>query len=204
MRGHGRSDSPDDPAQYSQEACVADLAALLDTCGVGAAVVGGHSLGGYLSLAFRLAHPDRVAALMLIDTGPGFKQDAGRARWNEMAEGFALGFETRGLDVLAASPEINAGPHDPQGLARAARGILTQADDRIISSLPDIDVPTLVVVGDQDRPFLNAADYLAAKIPGATKVVITEAGHAPNLDQPARFDAAVTALPHDLHHPAQG
>ncbi len=131
---------------------------------------------------------------MLVDTGPGFKQDAGRAQWNDMAEGFARDFETRGLDALASSPEVNAGPHDPQGLARAARGILIQADATIISSLGDIDVPTLVLVGDRDRPFLNAADYLAAKIAGATKVVIADAGHAPNLDQPASFDAAVTAF----------
>ena len=194
LRGHGYSDSPADPSQYSQDASVDDMAAILDECDVTRAVIGGHSLGGYLSLAFWLAHPARVAALLLIDTGPGFKQDAGRAQWNDLAETFATGFETRGLDALSAGPEVNTGPHDPQGLAHAARGILTQTDATVISSLADIDVPTLVLVGEKDRPFLTAADYVAGKIPHSTKVIIAEAGHAPNLDQPAEFDAAVTVF----------
>lgn len=78
------------------------------------------------------------------------------------------------------------------GLVRAGRGMLTQKDDRIIRSLPDIKVPSLIVVGSQDKPFLNASDYMAAKIPGARKVVIEGAGHAANIDQPEAFNRAVT------------
>lgn len=194
IRGHGFSDSPADPARYSQAASVEDMAAILDECGVERAVLGGHSLGGYLSLAFRMAHPERVAALLLIDTGPGFNKDAGRAEWNALAERFAVGFETKGIEALGGSPEVNVGPHDPRGLALAARGILTQTNASIIRSLPGIDVPTLVLVGENDRPFLAAADYMAAKIPGATTVVIADAAHAPGLEQPAEFNAAVTAF----------
>ena len=84
-----------------------------------------------------------------------------------MAERFAVGFETRGLDALAASPEVNAGPHDPRGLALAARGILEQSDASIMASLGEISVPTLVLVGQDDQPFLAAAEIMAAKIPGA-------------------------------------
>ena len=58
QRGHGRSDYPTDPASYSPALAVADIAALLDVAGVDAAVIGGHSLGGYLSFEFLLAHPD--------------------------------------------------------------------------------------------------------------------------------------------------
>lgn len=194
IRGHGQSASPDDPAAYSQPLALGDMAAILDACDAPRATLGGHSLGGYLSLAFRLAHPERVAGLVLIDTGPGYKQDAGREKWNAMAERYAVGFETRGLDALAASPEVNAGPHDPRGLALAARGILTQSDSSIMASLVDIAVPTLVLVGSEDEPFLAAAEIMAAKIPGATSITIGGAGHAPNLDRPAEFDAAVTTF----------
>ena len=69
--------------------------------------------------------------------------------------------------------------------------MLTQADARVISSLPTIAVPALVVVGANDTPFLAASDYMAAKIPGAKKLVIADAGHAANIDQPAAFNAAV-------------
>jgi pimeloyl-ACP methyl ester carboxylesterase len=77
------------------------------------------------------------------------------------------------------------------GLARAARGMLTQRDARVIESLPDIKVPSLIVVGADDTPFLAASDYMAAKIPGAQKVVIPAAGHAVNIDQPQAFIDAV-------------
>src|SRR2546423_4687473 len=69
IRGHGRSDSPDDPSLYSEDLSVGDMAAVLDAAGAERAVVGGLSLGGYLSLAFHLRYPERVAALMLFDTG---------------------------------------------------------------------------------------------------------------------------------------
>src|SRR5258707_5719987 len=82
MRGHGQSDYPSDPAAYSEALTVADMAALLDEVGAGTAIVGGLSLGGYMSLAFHRAHPERVRALLIIDTGPGFKKDDAREASN--------------------------------------------------------------------------------------------------------------------------
>jgi pimeloyl-ACP methyl ester carboxylesterase len=191
LRGHGDSESPDDASRYSQEASFGDMTAILDACAVERAALGGHSLGGYLSLVFALDHPDRVSALLLFNTGPGFRQDAAREKWNRMAERFAAGFDERGLAALGGSPEVTGGRHDAGGLARAARGILPQHDARVITGLPGIAVPTLVVVGDRDRPFLGAADYLAGKIAGARKVVIPDAGHAANIDRPDVFNRAV-------------
>src|SRR5256885_12991745 len=74
MRGHGQSDYPDDPRAYSEALTVADMAALLDEVGATSAIVGGLSLGGYMSLAFYRAHPERVRALLIIDTGPGSRR----------------------------------------------------------------------------------------------------------------------------------
>ena len=84
--------------------------------------------------------------------------------------------------------------HDAAGLALAARGILTQHDSRVLDSLSTIRVPTLIVVGEHDTPFLAATDYMAGKIPGATKCVLVGASHAANIDQPLAFDAAATAF----------
>jgi pimeloyl-ACP methyl ester carboxylesterase len=192
IRGHGQSDSPRRPELYSEAASVADMAAVLDTAGIERAVVGGLSLGGLLSLAFYLAHPSRVTGLLLFDSGPGFKNDDARAEWNRYAETTAASFEHDGLGSLSASPEVGADHQDPVGLAMAARGILTQRDARIIESLPKIDVPTLVVVGADDRPFLAAANAMAAKIPDAELAVLTGAGHASNIDQPEAFNQEVT------------
>jgi pimeloyl-ACP methyl ester carboxylesterase len=193
MRGHGRSDYPDDPAAYSEALTVADIAALLDRVGARKAIVGGLSLGGYMSLAFYRAHPERVSALLIIDTGPGFKKDDAREVWNERARATADRFEREGLDVLkSASRERSTVSHrDASGLARAARGMLTQRDAKAMEVLPEIKVPALVVVGADDTPFLAASDYMAAKIPGAQKAVIPAAGHAVNIDQPQAFIDAV-------------
>jgi pimeloyl-ACP methyl ester carboxylesterase len=195
MRGHGRSGSPQDQAEYSEAATVADLAAILESQGIGRAVIGGLSLGGYMSLAFWLAHPERTAALVLCDTGPGYRRDEARQAWNDNAAATGDRFERDGLAALSGSPETRAGaPGSPLGLARAARGMLAQHDARVITALPDIDVPVLIVVGDRDKPFLGAADYMTAKIPAAVKAVIPDAGHASNIDQPEAFDQAVGAF----------
>jgi pimeloyl-ACP methyl ester carboxylesterase len=192
MRGHGQSDYPQDPKAYNEALTVGDIAALLDEVGAQRAIVGGLSLGGYMSLAFHRAHPQRVSALLIIDTGPGFKKDDARDAWNKRALGTAERFEHEGLEVLkSASRERSTVNHRALGLARAARGMLTQRDASVIESLPDIKVPSLVVVGADDTPFLAASDYMAAKIPGAKKVVIPAAGHAVNIDQPQAFIDAV-------------
>ena len=193
MRGHGKSDYPDDQSLYSEEATVADMAALLDEVGARTAVVGGLSLGGYMSLAFYASHPERVKALLIIDTGPGFKKDEAREGWNRNALKTAERFEKDGLGQLggASAERATAQHRDATGLARAARGMLTQKNARVMNILPDVHVPSLVLVGDKDTPFLAAADYMTAKIPGAQKVVIANAGHASNIDQPAAFNAAV-------------
>jgi pimeloyl-ACP methyl ester carboxylesterase len=85
MRGHGQSDYPENPSAYSEAHTVADIAALLDAVGAKRGIIGGLSLGGYMSLAFFRAHPERASALLIIDTGPGFKKDDAREAWNKRA-----------------------------------------------------------------------------------------------------------------------
>lgn len=195
MRGHGESDYPTDPALYSEALTVADMAALLDEVGAKKAVIAGLSLGGYMSLAFTASHPERVRALMLFDTGPGFKKDEARVKWNETAQRRAAQFDAEGLAALNASDEVKLTRHrDATGLAGAARGMLAQQNDRVIQSLDRIAVPTLVLVGANDTNFLAATDYMAGKIKGAIKVVLADAGHASNLHQPGYFNRAVEAF----------
>jgi pimeloyl-ACP methyl ester carboxylesterase len=193
MRGHGQSDYPEDPAAYSEALTISDMAALLDEVGATSAIVGGLSLGGYMSLAFYRSHPERVRALLIIDTGPGFKNEDARDAWNKRAHDTGDRFEREGLAVLQSlSRERSSVSHrDASGLARAARGMLTQRDASVMESLPAIKVPALVIVGADDTPFLAASDYMAAKIPGAKKMIIPAAGHAVNIDQPQAFVEAV-------------
>ena len=194
QRGHGSSDAPDDMDRYSEQISVADMAAILDAADADRAVLGGMSLGGYLSLAFHLVHPQRVAALVLVDTGPGYRSDEARDKWNAWVERRAQQLE-RGEVPADNSAEVAQAVHErPEGLPRAARGVMAQKDARVIASLDSITVPTLVVVGAQDTDFLAGADYMHRKIPNSSKVVIDNAGHAANMDQPETFNAAVREL----------
>jgi len=192
MRGHGHTESPTDPAQYSADLTVADMTALLRHLGIGRSVIGGLSLGGYVSLAFYLAHPEMVRALVICDSGPGYRNAEAREGWNQRARERADELEGRGLDALGGrSREMREamGEHQSaQGLAHAARGMLAQDGPRVIDGLAGIRVPTLVIVGDQDKPFLAPCEYMAKKIPGARLEVIAGAGHSSNLDQPEAFN----------------
>ena len=192
MRGHGQSDSPADQAQYSEDATVDDMAAILKANGLDRAVVGGLSLGGYMSLAFYVKYPQMVRALMLFDTGPGYRNPQARDGWNQTAYRRAERLEEGGLESLRGGDEVRQSQHrSAEGLAKAARGMLAQFNSNVIECLENIKVPTLVLVGANDKEFLNATDYMANKIPGAKKVVIEDAGHAANIHQPAAFNAAM-------------
>lgn len=194
MRGHGHTAAPLELDYFTPEACVEDMVAILDEQQVDRVVLGGLSLGGYLSIAFTVEHPERVVALCLFDTGPGFRSTGRRERWNHYALERAGAFEALGVDALSESPEARLGVHDPAGLALAARGILTQRDSAVIEALGSIEVPTLVLVGEHDEGFLRAADHMTETIPGAVKHVVRGACDASNIDRPDDFNLAVTTF----------
>ncbi|MBV1880665.1 MAG: alpha/beta hydrolase [Pseudomonadales bacterium] len=187
LRGHGRSDSPSDIEEYSEALTLSDMNKLLDTCDVEKAVISGLSLGGYMSLAFNITNSERVQALMLFDTGPGFRNDKARDDWNQ--------FSISKADRLEGGELKEGSEHfSQQGLANSARGMLTQDDAKVMNSLSTIAVPTLVLVGENDKPFFNACDHMAKKIPMAKKVVLEGAGHSANIDQPKAFNEAVLSF----------
>jgi pimeloyl-ACP methyl ester carboxylesterase len=195
MPGHGRSESPDDPSAYSVASFLAAMLDLVDEAGAERAVFVGHSLGGYLSLDLALTHPERIAGLVLVDTGPGYRNDAARDGWNRMAGAYARDLEAKGLAGLPGGEELAAGVHDTAtGLVHAARNVLAQRDAHVIDGLPTITAPTLVVVGSEDEPFVKGSHYMAGKIPNATLAIIDGAGHAPPVSHPDEFNAIVRQL----------
>ncbi len=119
------------------------------------AVLIGHSLGGYLSLCAAIQHPRLVKALVLIATGPGFRDETARQQWNRYALSMDLGADA-----------------DP-----AARQLGLHRDATVIDALGSIQVPTLIIVGAEDRRFLAAKDYLAGKMPNASGLAIAGARH---------------------------
>ena len=200
LRGHARSGSPLELGTYTQDQVVEDVRAILDHLGVQRAVLGGHSLGGYTSLRFYQRYPERVRALILSGTGPGFRKLAGARGWTETNETEAAQFEAQGLETVLDARRARIGRHGGaapihhvvRGLAFVRRGVMRMPP---LVEPGEIACPALVLVGEQDAPFRNAAEYMVAKLPNASgPVVLDGATHWANFDRPTEWNAAVVAF----------
>ncbi len=205
-RGHGRSEVPRNPEAYSMERVVDDMARLLDWASPGEAVVlAGLSFGGLASLHFTLRHPGRVRALVLADSGPGFKNPEAAAQWRRSSERAASFVEENGFEAfvngkaaatcIGRRPELPAAraaakavlAQDPFGVAEFGRRVAGLAPS-VIDRLPEIEQPALVIVGEDDAAYLRAADVMAAKLPEARHEVIPGAGHIVNIEATDEFN----------------
>lgn len=197
MRGHYRSEAPEELSQYTQDIVVKDLRALCDHLGIERAVHGGHSLGGYTALRFYQAYPERVAALILHGTGPGYRKPDGSQAWTDrlakLADWQEGHFEP---SARLAAKELRVGApalgtvarHLVRGVAGVERGVM--AHPRFVDATA-VRVPALVIVGENDKNFMASADYFAAALPDGRKVVVKEAGHVAALERPEVVSAAV-------------
>jgi len=191
MRGHFRTEAPDGLALYTQDIVVEDLRALCDHLGIERAVFGGHSLGGYTALRFYEKYPQRVAALILHGTGPGYRNPDGSQAWTDQLAKLA-GWQERnfGRDEQRPAKELRVGApalgevaqHYVRGVANVERGVMAHPS---FVDAAAINVPALVIVGEHDKNYLASADYFASKLPDGRKAVVQGAGHPAMLDQPA-------------------
>lgn len=204
LRGQGESELSETATTMATMA--SDVAALLDELKIERAVVGGLSMGGYVTLAFYHLYPERVRALVLADT----KAQADTLEAREMREQQALKILREGMSSIAdamlpkllANETLNAQPEivarvremilstQPRGAAAALRGMAVREDRT--SLLPQIDVPTLVIVGSEDAitpPELSRAMH--QEIRGSRLEVIAGAAHVSNLERPSEFNRAL-------------
>jgi len=208
MRGYGKSEPVD--GEFSH---MSDLVSLLDALEIhDPLVMMGCSMGGGLAMDFALTHPSRAKALIMIDSGPsGLELDV--ARSSKFAD-VEKAFEEGNLDLVAEletqiwfdgmdrTPEqVNqamrkllwemnrlALSHEVKQLGKRLPNTQTPAFDR----LGALDMPVLVIVGAHDTAYtLAAADYMTEKIQSARKVIIEDAAHLPNMDQPHEFQGIV-------------
>jgi len=204
-RGHGQSDSPPEQENYSLSIYAKDLHELMNHLNIPKAYVGGLSMGGSIATRFSLNHPERVAALLIIDSlsasgvpiSPEIR--AMREKTIQMAE--TQGMEAIAEYAIANNPNIASRARrnpeatksvremflalDPIGYANAVRALITA--DSITEKLPQIKIPTLLLVGEED-PALSAMRLIHDKITSSRLIIIPNAGHLSNLDQPEIFN----------------
>jgi pimeloyl-ACP methyl ester carboxylesterase len=208
-RGHARSDSPEDPRQVTFTHWTWDLHDLLDHLKIERAIVGGLSLGGGIATRFALAHPDRVRALLIIDSSSASGLPLGvdnvvmRAKSIEVT--LAGGMDAMAEFAIASNPNVSGriklDPSarkeifdyyrmlTPIGYANALRALLQM--DYITDRLGEITAPTLLVCGDED-PSLGPMREIQRRIPHSVFTLLSPAGHFGNRDQPEAFNRAVS------------
>ncbi len=204
-RGHGRTEMTDEPFSYWDSA--SDLLGLLDHLGVQRAVLAGMSQGGFLSLRAALTAPDRVRALVLMDTRPGVEDAAAVPVYDQLIDAWMApdGPPREVLDTVAAII-LGAGwegtPHWqqrwsalPKPALRQAYTTLTSREDDVSPRLAELTMPALVIHGAEDLAIgVDVAREFAAALPNAELVVVDGAGHAANLTHPAIVNAAIESF----------
>ncbi len=218
--GHGRSSAPGDIADYTLEACVDQLAALLDRLGAAPAHLLGYSMGGRVALALAAWQPDRVRSAACIGASAGIDEPMERSERQARDEALADSIERDGVPTfvdrwmalpLFASQSCLGEPfldgarrqrldNSPTGLANSLRGMGTGAQPPLHIELARTAVPIRLVVGADDAKFRAIGADLAARLPSAELIEIAGAGHAAHLEQPAAV--ALAAL--DLFAAADG
>jgi pimeloyl-ACP methyl ester carboxylesterase len=167
LLGHGESPVPDDPEEYTRDRALEDLDDVLADVmahGDGAAVLVGHSLGGYLALAHAATRPGVARAIVVLNTGPGFRDPAKRHEWNERSRRNAHRF----------------------GVPEQVTTMNLQEDSVVMDRLADIVTPTLVLAGGDDRPeYTGSGQYLERKMPHAHLRVVDGGGHSMHEDSHA-------------------
>lgn len=178
LLGHGASPVPDDPAEYTRDVALRDLDEVLASLD-GQPVLVGHSLGGYLSLAYAITRPGQVRGLVVLNTGPGFRDPEKREAWNERSRRNAHKF---GVPIQAT--ELNL-----------------HHDSLVMDRIDELTVPVLVLVGDADRPEYQASgQYFERKLPNGRLVLVAGGEHSMHEDVHAgdvatEIAAFVEALP---------
>jgi pimeloyl-ACP methyl ester carboxylesterase len=202
-RGHGESPNTGDAPTYNFDQLVADMARLVDRLGLERFDLLGHSMGGVVAMRYTLRHPERVRSLVLMDTAAAAQPGAadllrggfdlvrtqGMLALYEVIQPF-LGTGER-ADVLRARQRTKLEQMDPVAFTELGEELLTYPS--VLEQLATLDLPTTVIVGENDTGLRAAADALGATIPGAVLVVVPAAAHSPQDENRDAWLAAVEA-----------
>jgi pimeloyl-ACP methyl ester carboxylesterase len=210
-RGYPPSEVPADPTAYRNEILIEDLAALMRHLGIERAHVGGLSMGGNVALNFGIAHPDMSESLIICGCGSG---TVGRETFLAEGEKRAQEFLTQGIEAkvrnfagLASRRGFaekdprgwaeflqQVRDHSPVGSAHMLRGVQMKRKTifELEAELKRLEVPSLVVVGDQDEPCLEPSLFMKRHLPHAGLVMLPMTGHTANIEEPALFNLHVS------------
>ncbi|MCY4465027.1 MAG: 2-succinyl-6-hydroxy-2,4-cyclohexadiene-1-carboxylate synthase [Chloroflexi bacterium] len=213
LPGHGRSDSPKCAAAWHMSRVAADLISLLDALKLPQVHLLGYSMGGRLALYLALHYPRRFLSLTLESASPGIATEKERMTRQQSDNLLADQIEARGIawfvEYWGALPmwasQAQLTPHvrlaqrkqrlrcHPAGLAGSLRGMGTGAQPSLWESLPRMQLPVLLIVGELDSKFRRINAAMRDSIPGARLEIINGAGHNTHLEKPGQFARLLAA-----------
>ena len=201
-RGHGQTADPQQCAPFTYYDSADDLVALLDELGVDQAVLVGMSQGGFLSLRCALMYPQRVRALVLIDTQAGLEDEEAAQQLGALFKSWIEHGLSDDMATMVEHVVIGQGwsgaavwrerwrQITPINLAHSVAALALRDD--ITPRLGEVHAPSLVIHGEDDFAIpAHQAQQMAQGIAGARYVSIPGAGHGSNLMQPALVNAAI-------------
>jgi 2-succinyl-6-hydroxy-2,4-cyclohexadiene-1-carboxylate synthase len=211
LPGHGESPAPSRSGGWGMEEVLADLLEALDRADVGRADWIGYSMGGRIALAAGVLHPERVRRLVLESSRPGLATAEERDRRRRQDEALARRLETGGIEpfvdfwmaqpLFATQRRLPARERvrerarrlrqDPRALAAALRGMGTGSQPSFLGRLSEVQSPTLLLTGSEDRKFEVIAREMEELLPRAVHRSVRGAGHAVHLEAPERWLEAV-------------
>jgi pimeloyl-ACP methyl ester carboxylesterase len=218
-RGYPPSDVPEDFERYSQARARDDIRTVLDGLDVAKAHIVGISMGGFATLHFGFAYPDRADSLVVAGCGYGAAPDKRQQFHDETARTSAQIAE-KGMAEVAKT--YGAGPtrvqyqnkdprgyaefmaqlseHSTLGSANTMRGVQARRPSLwdLVDNMKQLSVPTLVATGDEDDPCLEPGLLMKRHIPSAALVVLPNTGHALNLEEPDLFNRACDDFFHQV------
>ena len=209
-RGYLPSDIPHTPTDYSQEQSVEDVRTLMERLNIEQAYIGGLSMGGNVALNFALTYPAMAKAIIVASAGSGsdnpeqFREEGEQLAVRLLRDGMApvANDYARGparVQFLRKDPmgwhKFHQGlaAHEAAGSALTYRGVQMKRPPiyDLEDQMKQIQVPTLVMIGDEDDACVNPAIFMKRVIPRCGLVVFPKSGHAINLEEPALFNQTV-------------
>jgi pimeloyl-ACP methyl ester carboxylesterase len=212
-RGYLPSDVRGDPNMYSQQHARDDVIAVLDHLRIDKAHIVGLSMGGFATVHVGITYPERALSLVIAGCGYG-SEPSQKARFRAESEEVAKNIELHGGKFLAE--QYSLGParvqlqikdprawrefadqlaeHSPQGSALTQRGVQAQRPSlwELKDSIAKINVPALIVTGDEDEACLEAALFLKRQIMTSALIVLPRTGHTLNIEEPDAFNRALS------------
>ncbi len=211
LLGHGDSDKPADPEQYSIEHFAEDLVVLLDQLALPQVNLLGYSMGGRAALYFAVTCPERLNTLIVESASPGLATEAERQARIVSDHRLADSIERDGIEAFvdywssiplftsqirlpdAIRQDLRAHrlQNDPAGLANSLRGLGTGQQPSLWERLAELRMPMLLVAGALDQKFAGIAGQMAGLLKVCQIVIVPDAGHAVHLEQSEVFDRLI-------------